>query len=661
MAISNIWTIKGATGTFQSFAALNLFGLNLRDITQAADEARFTQAGAYDAEPLFAYGETVTIQRDGVQWFKGTCTAVKRSGSASAERIQYCISGPWWQLKNIIYQQEFNRYVGGVLDTPELAKLVLGSDENGDRLHSGQVITAAVDYAIAALGSAALFQRGTIDGTTEMPFEELSALSCAEVISRVLRWNPDIVAYFDYTTTTPTLHLRRRSALASATLAHSSITISENSINPLDELQRDGVVIQFEQTDTIDGVERKTATIESAGTTSDPLKTLYLFFDLQGASASFIRQTIVSETIQESSAAWWAKRHPKLQAATGISVANSTKTPVDDGGQNDGTSYSKELISGSVAEWMLGVGACSQIIEAEVTYTPSGGTQKTETLRLQIQGTNANSSTYSVLNSATPAEPKPTGLAADILSGLATLQYEGTVTLTEQEVGVLRYIARTINISGGRTEWATMSAQVYQVNYDVDSGITRINFGPARHLSANDLFQLYRNTRTRKPAGAFTRVSTGGSANDLPTRSPNTLTADDGGGAAGESYGSFLIYLADGSSYQFDAGYALYGYDPDTDDDWCLEFDVSSMALDSMSVTGPDSNGDYTATNPTGAATDATGANRFDGDASSSTAQTYVRIPIVADGEIVCLGGTFRENIFCAGSKGGIVELIKIG
>lgn len=528
MAISNIWKING-----QTFASRNLSGVKAQLTTQAPDVLTFTQAAAYDADPEFDYGDVITVLRGSAKWFKGICTGISRRGSGSAERIDYQVSGPWWQLTKVTYQQQYARNVDGTVVNADMARLVLGTDENGQRLNSGQVITQAVAYAATALGGDALFLLGNVEVSTEMPYEELNALSVAEVIQRVLRWNPDAVAYFDYAAAEkPLLHIKRRANLDEQTYAHSDVTITDASINPRHDLQVDGVVVQYERIDTVDDEERKTLITDSAGPTGDPTKTLRFFFDLQGSSVSYVRQRVRSESIQEGSANWWSKRHPKLKNATGVSVANSSKEAVDDGEDNDGTSYGKELVSGSIADWMGGVGTCAQIVKADVTYTPDGGSAKTETLRLQVAGTNANSTTYSTIGSSSPAEPTPQGLAAAILSGVSALQYEGTIILAELDTGAETHLDKRIHLSGGRTEWASMGAQVYRVDYDLDGGKTQIQFGPAKHLGATDLFQIYRNVRTRKQATGLVRASTGGTGQNLPTRSPNTVAADDGGGPA---------------------------------------------------------------------------------------------------------------------------------
>lgn len=98
-----------------------------------------------------------------------------------------------------------------------------------------------------------------------------------------------------------------------------------------------------------------------------------------------------------------------------------------------------------------------------------------------------------------------------------------------------------------------------------------------------------------------------------------------------------------GSSY-------TYEYDPENDDDWSLEFGVTNGFLD-----------DFTTSPPVGDS----GTDLYDGDISVPTSQSFYRIPVIRtiDGEKLefNVSGIYRENRFCAGSKGGMTELIKIG
>lgn len=534
MPINNIWTIQGATGEPTTFAVRNLMSVNSQRLSQAVDTVTFTQAASYDADPEFADGETVTIYRDGAQWFKGRCTAIKRQGSAQSERINYTISGPWWQLQNIIFEQSFNRWLLTAIDPltyteteVTLARIILGTDIDGARITSGEAITEAVNYALTALGSAALFQLGDVDPSAELPYEELNSLSCAEVINRVLRWHPDVVAYFDYATTPPTLHFKKRSALSSQTFAIDDVIIAENSINPRHDLQKNGVIIKYERVDSYNDEKIKRVITDEAGATSDPFKTLKLYFNLEGYSVTYLTQAVKVETIQPNSATWWRKNDPELALATAITVSNGVRSPALNDEGEAGESYTAQLIEGSIANWMEKE-TWQQIVTAEVSYTLNGENFSNVKKTLGVVGTNATTKNYQIADSESVAETKPEGLAADILSSINTLHYDGIVELTQGDVSADNHLAKKINVSGGRVEWATMNAQVYEVNYSLDKGSTVIAFGPARHLGATDLFQLARNVRTRQPATGQTRATGEDRQHSLPTKGPNTTTGGGG-------------------------------------------------------------------------------------------------------------------------------------
>jgi hypothetical protein len=98
---------------------------------------------------------------------------------------------------------------------------------------------------------------------------------------------------------------------------------------------------------------------------------------------------------------------------------------------------------------------------------------------------------------------------------------------------------------------------------------------------------------------------------------------------------------------------ALDGWDPDAEaptdpDGWSLEFAVSGSALVDWETTAPV--GTYE-------------TDLYDGDASADPVepQTVYRIPMRRDGEWICRGGVFRENLIVRGAAGPSVELLRIG
>lgn len=119
-------------------------------------------------------------------------------------------------------------------------------------------------------------------------------------------------------------------------------------------------------------------------------------------------------------------------------------------------------------------------------------------------------------------------------------------------------------------------------------------------------------------------------------------TNNVGGGGGGGSIDSFLFYFADGTTLTLGPDDDIYGSIAENVN-WSLKFTVSSGAI----------------TNAVPAFDNV--VDRFDGDAATTTAQTFYRVNLIYGGVAVCTGGVFRENIFCAGSKGAIAEFIKIG
>lgn len=117
-----------------------------------------------------------------------------------------------------------------------------------------------------------------------------------------------------------------------------------------------------------------------------------------------------------------------------------------------------------------------------------------------------------------------------------------------------------------------------------------------------------------------------------------------------------IVYRADGAQEYFAEESILAGYDPDTHDNWSLEFAVAAGKLVAFSTTAP---------------VGTSSTVRFDNDAGASpaVAQTVYRIPVIRTITVssvdtkfqFAVGGIYRENIVCNGSKGATVELLKIG
>ena len=121
---------------------------------------------------------------------------------------------------------------------------------------------------------------------------------------------------------------------------------------------------------------------------------------------------------------------------------------------------------------------------------------------------NSTSATYSANSSAVAGDAVPEGLAQKIYTSLATLQYEGDVSLVEAEISGGVMMGNTLNLTGGLEEWETMNAQIQGITKDFGSGRTVVKLGPTRFLQAGDLTQLFLINRFRRVyQNPATRVS----------------------------------------------------------------------------------------------------------------------------------------------------------
>jgi hypothetical protein len=153
------------------------------------------------------------------------------------------------------------------------------------------------------------------------------------------------------------------------------------------------------------------------------------------------------------------------------------------------------------------------------------------------------------------------------------------------------------------------------------------------------------------------------------TQSGRVFNAKPGVGGGATSPTGYRIYQSNGNIMNITLEAALVGYAPEDPEDpfpenWSLEFSVSSSKLNNFSSTGDPP----VITNPVGTSAmddgdETPGTELYDGDASADPVeeQTYYRIPIIRAGKKLSQGGVYRENIFCAGSRGPIVELVRIG
>lgn len=526
------WTLL-YNGTEKSLADWGLCALSRRLVSQAPDTVSFVADGeAFDADNLFAFGSTVIIKRDGVQWFYGRVTRIPRAGAPDAERMSYELAGPWWYLEKSIFQQEWRCTETGssTLVATNKSRVILGQKLTADgytKMTTGEQIAEALQWAISR---GAPFQIGTVVPSMTVPYREVTDYTCAEIIRLMLRWSPDAVTFFDYSTALPTLHILRRDQ---CTPVSCPVTLGDPceqiDITPRYDLQVPSVVLKYEQENQVDEITWTTVTVDKApeAASGEEFDAIVMTIELQGGSTTSQKQKVTTAAISENSETWWKKKLPWLKDATDITISEGDIEP--------GGKY-REITEGACPSWKKDSTAPATVT-AKISYklTDTNGNEqeyKDDKISCSVTATSLGTGEYSQITSAQAAEPVPAGLAQEFYSTLQVLQFEGAFTIVEEECLGAVGIGSLLNLTHGRPEWATMRAQVQQVAEDIDSGRTSVIFGPAEHLSPQDIVELLRVNRGRMPSYRLDERANGQAASKGGKVDGAAATANSDSGAA---------------------------------------------------------------------------------------------------------------------------------
>lgn len=420
-----------------------------------------------------------------------------------------------------------------------------------------------------------------------IPHDEVVDLTCSGAIRKQLAYVRDATTWFDYSTTPPTFHCKRRNDKPVLTVPIQD-PLEALNIRERKELQRTGVVIKYEQTNSVDGQQYTVLGMDRVPNTADVNQAgvFACTIVLGGSNITTVTATTKcvphyfayddaghTETAMLARLNWWKQRVPWLNNSniSNIWVDPGVVVPQITGQTAPSPSaLPMELIDGSVCAWMTGITAVKCNAKAQIRYTLNTGTVKTETVSTQVNMTNALEGTrnYSAVSSVTPGENLVAGLAQVMWDALSVRQFSGTVTLHEKEVGDFvtpLLAARTdgkcimgsnLNILNGRPEWNLMFSLIQQVHYSIKSGTTVITFGPADHLGVQDLVELLRVNRNRRPwtnpATQHNATVTGNTV-AMPTTTPAQDTSF--GAAAHQSFACEMAVPGGLAMAKMDVGY----------------------------------------------------------------------------------------------------------
>lgn len=503
----------------------------LREETnQASDSFGFDRINAVDSDEEFAFGNPVTVRvgrsgsgtaySGGRVFFIGYRVKNVRSGSPQMESLAYQFAGPWeFLVERLTFQQLWQNWNGQANVNTYRSQVVLGQTANGVSQTMDQqlreIFQWVIDRSAAKFGTPQL-QLGDSFPAIHVPYDAATNITCAEAVRRMLRWIGSTSTWVDYTTTPPTIHCRTRDILQPVTQALVG-SMERIKIERLDALIPPAIHFKYRVTTKVDNstfVQIFDDIACAAGATTDagytdPALLPYgldfgvpvLTFDFEGGTTTHARAHIETQPFSPSSLDWWVNHCPELNQFDQRSLA-IVPNSVNWNQPSDPGSMVNVLTKGQIAPWMTDVKADEVKVNGEFSgqIKTTDGRDVNTALRhpkqVKLTLTNLATGDYSSAPQVQQlGEPIPFGLARRIFAIESIPQYQGAYTLVESEISGAMGVGNTLNISGGRAEWATMNTQVQSVRYDFDTGKTTVNFGAAMHLGAGDLIERLRAQR----------------------------------------------------------------------------------------------------------------------------------------------------------------------
>lgn len=527
----------------------------------------------FDASEKFAYGSSVTIKRDGVKWFVGKVRAIPKSGSASSEGHDYLVEDAWAELERLTYQEPW-----GVKQTDGAyyvysPTVVLGMNSAGTRINVGQQIAEVLAFAVA---QGINITAGTMPtGMTLWP-SEVVGQSCAAIIRDCLKYYPDWIPWIDPTTSTPTFRVTPRASATALTVAVTDCT--DLRVTKTQDRVPDGVRICYVTANVITDGEPavyRSMVIDQFPTVSLAVAKLaagpgilVTTVELAGMQVHIQKQQVQTRDLPTTSSG--AKAYLKLKfpvikdiADAKINISEWTTLVIDEdeteadavdskmprtpGGTR--SDLPRELVKGTITEWMRKkVGR----VLVEMKVQAGSGASEAEKKKIEslpphfsVIATNAVTKIYKGVSSFTAGESAPAGIAQAYYNNLVNgCYFEGSMTLTSEDLPAANFHGKKINISGSSiSEWSSMGAPVHSVSCDLKSGQMVVSFGPNPDYSIQDFLEFLKLLNKREHTEYTVSERTGNEFGDDagisakgdsvgPYDTPETITGGGSGGGA---------------------------------------------------------------------------------------------------------------------------------
>jgi len=570
------WEIE-LNGFRQSAEAWGVQVASATQTTQQEDEVLLTVSQLIDGSPSFDYLDQVTIYRNNSRWFEGRVSFVDLNGGDQSESIEVTLSSVWFDLERMSYLSTWRTGDPTLLDeddnpiveTAQSSLIVLGEDGEGTKISVNQTIQDLINYAVS---NGASIQLGSLPSTDiSVWVTEYRDQTVGSLLRAQLRFHPDVITSMNYATSPPTLSFISRSAASSVSYIFGFPPISDVRLLPRKDLLVAGVHIDYIITSSDNGAQFREVETDSAGSSDrSAINVLNVSLDLQGDSITTqtqsLRSTIIPGvgSLSENSSGGrnWYKRHrPQLEEIDNVEdlefvmedfkfVQDNEPDPDDpltneerDFREADIGDFEYEFLSGQLDGWFE-VPVRSVYYKGRVRYTGAtesfselqeetrrffdlrGAAGEPEALiELRLNAVTEQSQNKTRTTDSTEGEELPVGVAAHYLSKLNTLQYEGSITLKDQEVPHMNFMGRVLNISGGKPEWTSMNAQIQSVSYNLLTGQTSISLGPAQSLAPQDILELQR-LQSRNPIASNSSIGDSSVGGDLTAGTYETPQVD---------------------------------------------------------------------------------------------------------------------------------------
>lgn len=500
-------------------------------ISLGIDTFTFETGEDFDVENSLPLDSELIILKDDVPWFSGRVDQTPRTATGKYESHGYVVVGPWYDVRDITFQSEWNILTNPLnpdagLTAQRTSHVILNMDIFGRSIYTTKV---QIYYALLwpllcadATGRNRPYQLdlANIDVPEFRPWlEDVVDQKCADVVQRQLRWTPDVVGWFDYTTTPPKIHVKQRSALTVANLQFGVPPLAELKIKPRTDLQVSEVCLKYEQVNIVNGVGYLNLVTDAypPGATGKQRGAICQTITLQGSEVSYSFAEIVCAPILEASADWWKSQYAPLAdpSVADVEITEYTRS----------TALPRYLISGNITGWMLArahATANQELIEAKANWKVKDGDNvlqenKEKAIKTELVSTDLTSGIYLSSISESPGDPVPVNAAQSLYNATSFLHYDGQVTLSEDECTGSISVGNVVNIDDSVDAHAAMRAVVQSISEDIDAGRTTITLGPPKHLGLDDIVEFLRGNRNRQRYTAMSAMTDGQSFTATPT------------------------------------------------------------------------------------------------------------------------------------------------